>query len=340
LVMYMIPTIGSLSKDEILNLLLKHEYGYLPPAPDAVSVEIADCSKSFCAGKAKLYKQIFRCDIGGREFCFPVNYTQRIGKSKCFIHINFRPDVTDRYQPAEEIVDNGYSIFSFCYKDVTDDNGDFTDGLAGIVFPGGKRKPDDCGKIGLWAWAVLRVMDYAVTLPEIDSGKISVAGHSRLGKTALLAGALDSRFYCAFSNCSGCSGAAISRGSTGETIADIVGKFPYWFCENYIKYANCEEKLPFDQHFLLAANAPHRVYVASAKDDLWADPKNEFLSCRLASDYFRKLGLSVDSFEKMPQCGGKIHNGYIGYHYREGRHYFSRSDWNYYFKYLNESAEC
>ena len=180
-------------------------------------------------------------------------------------------------------------------------------------------------------------MDYAVTLPELDPKRISVCGHSRLGKTALLAGALDGRFYCAFSNDSGCSGAALSREKGGETIAKITTRFPYWFCENYKRYADRENEIPFDQHFLLAANARHLVYVASAEEDLWASPKNEYLACVAASAYFESMGkVGFVHPNRLPSVPERFHNGSIGYHVRHGGHFFSRNDWIPYMDYLEK----
>ncbi len=324
-----LPLPDGLSQKEITQLLLREEYGFLPPAPTKVTVEQTACDSSFCAGKAQLLTLNFICEIKGTQFSFPVYYTKTAADrpTPCFIHINFKSNVPDRYQPTEELVDRGYSVLSFCYTDVSSDDGDFTNGLAGLVFEEGKREPYDCGKIGLWAWAALRVLDYAVTLKELDSSKISVVGHSRLGKTALLAGALDPRFYCAFSNNSGCCGAAISRQNTGETLEKIMQQFPFWFCENFKKYVAQEDTLPFDQHFLLAANAPHRVYVASAAEDSWACPENEYGSCLLAAPYFGKNGLKTFLTAEMPKVGSGISKGYIGYHIRAGKHYLSREDW-------------
>ena len=236
------------------------------------------------------------------------------------------------YLPAEEIADQGYAVLSVCYQDISSDNGDFTDGLAGLVYPDGQRDPDQCGKIGLWAWAAVRLLEYALTLPELDHSRISVAGHSRLGKTALLAGALEPRFFCAWSNDSGCSGAALARNNTGETVAVICKNFPYWFCENYLKYAGNEETLPFDQHFLLAANAAHKVYVASASEDAWACPENEYLSCVAASPCFAAGFVHPD---RLPEVGEAFHEGDIGYHLRAGGHYLSREDWNLFIRFAN-----
>ena len=333
-----LPTPEGMSKAEILDLLQKEEYGYLPQRPYSVTATVKETNTIFCAAGDTVKKITLNCKAEFGEFSFPVYYAHSAKLKKpspAFIHINFTDLVPDKYQPTEEISDSGYATLTFCYRDVTSDDGDFTNGLAGVLFPDGKRRPHDPGKIALWAWAASAVMDYAITLPELDHGKISVVGHSRLGKTALLAGAVDERFYCAFSNDSGCCGAAISRNKKGETIRDITERFPFWFCENYKKYADNEDMLPFDQHFLVAANIPHRVYVASAKGDIWASPKNEYLSCVAASDYYEAaLGVGFIRPERLPKAGEYLHEGYIGYHLRDGVHFLSRHDWQHFIKYL------
>lgn len=333
-----LPMPDGMAKSEIMELLLREEYGFLPHAPHSVYAERESCDHSFCAGKADLEKIRLVCDADFGSFAFPVFLicpTKKKEPVPCFVHINFTDLIPDQCLPAEEIVDNGYAVLYFCYASVTSDDGNFNDGLAGLVYPGGRTSETQCGKIGLWAWAVSRVMDYALTLPQLDPSRISVVGHSRLGKTALLAGALDERFCCAFSNDSGSSGAALSRDNRKEKVHEIYEKFPYWFCENYGKYANHEEMLPFDQHFLLAANAPHRVYVSSAAEDVWADSEKEYLSCVAADGYFRQQGLSgFIRPDRPPVPGDFFGNGHIGYHLRPGTHYLSREDWQYFIKYL------
>src|SRR5690606_24717348 len=137
---------------------------------------------------------------------------------------------------------------------------------------------------------------------------------SRLGKTALLAGATDERFTCVIANNSGCSGAAITRNKQGEKISDIYTNFPHWFCKNYEKYMHNEFALPFDQHFLLAAIAPRNVYVSSAVEDLWADPDSEYLSCVAASEVYEKLGIKGFIHPpRFPQVGDVFQDGKIGY---------------------------
>ena len=328
-----------LTKDEMVDILLREEYGYIPDAPESVEYIIEKVDEKFCAGKAILKKIRFHVVYRGISFDFPVYYTclKKRGTHPCFIHINFRDCVPDMYQPTEEIVDRGYAVLSFNYKDVSTDDGDFSDGLAAAIYPRGGRKENQCGKIGLWAWAAMRVMDFAVSLPELDKNKISVIGHSRLGKTALLAGALDERFYCAFSNDSGCSGAAISRSKQGETVEIINARFPYWFCENYKKYSNNEYSMPFDQHYLIACNYPHRVYVASAEEDIWADPESEYLACVAASEFYEKQGMvGFISVCESPKAGTTSGDGHIGYHCRSGIHFLGREDWNRYMDYLDK----
>ena len=334
-----LPSPCGKERAEIIELLLSEEYGFLPPTA-SVKGELISVDERFCAGKARLEKIKISCNGDFGEFSFPVyfSYPSEKKENPCFVHINFRPDVPDRYQPTEELIDSGYAIISFCYNDVAMDNEDFSDGLAGVIYKDGKKSKKGCGKIGLWAWAAMRVIDYLQARPEVNHEKISVVGHSRLGKTALLTGALDDRVYCAFSNDSGCSGAALSREKQGETIEKICNQFGYWFCDSYEGYANRESDLPFDQHWLLAANSHHKVYVASASEDLWADPDNEYLSCVAASDYFETNGKTGFVHpDRLPRVGDYFHDGNIGYHLRAGKHYLSREDWLFYVKYLEKT---
>ncbi len=335
-----LPKFDNKTKNELLEILLKAEYGYIPPAPDETSVIEESRDISFCAGKADLVKLKFTCYGQWGEFSFPAYYVCPKNAKKpvpAFIHINFRDMIPDRYQPTEELIDAGYATLTFCHNDITQDNWDFTEGFAGLLYPNGERRDDQCGKIGLWAWAAIRLMDYAVTIPEIDKDRISVVGHSRLGKTALLAGALDERFYCAISNDSGCSGAALAREKTGETVAGINTNWGYWFCNNYKKYSDNEDKMEFDQHFLLAANYPHKVYVCSAEEDKTAHPRNEYLSCVAASEFFEKNGMKGFIHpDRLAETGDVFNQGDIGYHVRSGRHYLSREDWNRYLEFLEK----
>lgn len=316
------------SRDEMVDILCREEYGYLPPLPEQLSFTCEEeVVPKFCAGKAVINRVTAHCVINGKDFSFPFSCVlpTKDGKHPFFVHINFRPDVPDRYMPTEELVDNGFAVLSLCYNDVTNDDADFKDGLAGILFPDGKRGPHSPGKIAMWAWAAQRVLDYAETLDCLDLDAAVVCGHSRLGKTALFCAATDTRFKFAYSNNSGCSGDALARGTRGETVEDIVFRFHFWFCENYKKYVKNEQAMPYDQHYLLASIAPRFVMVGSAAEDLWADPDSQFLACVAASPAFSE-GLSCD--DKLPEIDDVFTDGGIGYHKRAGLHYFSRLDWN------------
>lgn len=324
------------SRDEMLQIMQEEVYGYLPLKPDSVSYVVTEnVISNFCAGKAVLNKVTAECTIGSKVFSFPFYATLPTDNKKhpFFVHINFRDCVPDRYMPTEELVDNGFAVLSFCYQDITNDKADFTDGLAGVLYEKGVRERNSAGKLAMWAWAAQRVMDYAETLDDIlDMNCSVVCGHSRLGKTALLAAATDERFKFVYSNNSGCSGAAITRDKQGERVKDICKTFPYWFCENYKKYIDKEQEMPFDQHYLVASIAPRRVLIGSASEDIWADPVSEQLCCLAASQAFKKGFVSNGEVAKI---GEEFFEGDIGYHLRKGFHYFSREDHNKLIKFIN-----
>ncbi len=329
------------SREEMLNILLKEEYGSMPPLPESIEFDTEEgVIPNFCAGKAYCCRVTARCVVNGKEFSFPFLATLPAeGENHpFFVHMNFRPDNPDRYMPTEELIDNGFAVFSVYYEDITSDDGDFTNGLAGILFPDGKRGAEDCGKIAMWAWANQRVLDYAQLLGDkLDMSRSVVCGHSRLGKTALLSAATDERFAFAYSNDAGCSGDALARGTTGETVKQICDRFPFWFCENYKKYMDKEESMPFDQHYLIASIAPRYVHLGSASEDWWADPNSQYLSCVAAGGAFEN-GFVYDE-GRFPEIGDEFFEGNIGFHKRAGLHYYSREDWLKSIKFINSKTK-
>jgi hypothetical protein len=227
----------------------------------------------------------------------------------------------------EQSIDRGYAVASFYGGDVDPDRPDERGGLRPFLKTlGGAAGPHECGTIAAWAWGLQRAVDYLVTVKEIDPKRIAVFGHSRLGKTALLAAAFDERIALAIPHQAGCGGTAPSRGKVGESVKQINDRFPHWFCGEFKEFNEHPERLPFDQNCLAALVAPRPLLFSNAVKDTWANPRGQFDVLRAAEPVYRLLGAGGLGTADFPPTG-KLIGDELGYYIRPGGHSTTPADW-------------
>ncbi len=335
-------------RPEIIKLFEDHVYGQVPKHFDNIEFRIINQDKKAMNGRATLKEvaiTVFRNQksVTINLVMFTPNRIKR--PVPVFLVINHRGiktmDVTrqnkDGFWPAEEVIEAGYGIAGFDVIDVSpDDTVKYTEGILEQLYPEQLNMNNGMRGLGAWGWGASRVIDYFEKDKSTDASKIIAVGHSRGGKASLWFGAQDERVAITVSNESGNSGAAISRRNFGETIERITNRFPYWFTPNYKKYAGNEDNLPIDQHMLIALIAPRAVYIASAAEDLWADPKGQYLALREAQAVFDLYGFNTNLPAEMPETNKQIIRSHVGFHNREGKHNMTPYDWQQFIRFANE----
>lgn len=357
-------------REELVTIFQKNEYGRNPKAPRTINYEIFDLDKKALGGKA-IRKQVsidLTPNHGGPKedvlIYIPADAAKPV---PMILAINFNgnqsvindPGIklpaawnrktkalapaaessrgTDKNWQVEEVLTRGYGFATVDYQQIDPDFlGGMEHGIRPLFFKTGQTQPapDDWGAIGAWSYGLSRAMDYLERDKDIDAHRVAVMGHSRLGKTVLWTGALDTRFAMVLASCSGEGGASLARRNYGETTANLVDKFPFWFCLNFQKYADHSDQLPIDSHELIALSAPRPVYITSAENDQWADPKGMFLACVAAGPVYKLLGAQDLGTHQMPGLNQPIMHT-LAFHYRTGKHEVTAYDWEQFLKFAD-----
>lgn len=237
--------------------------------------------------------------------------------------------------PLAEVVGRGYAVATFYCGDIQPDRPNVREGMRATM-PDGSRG-NDTATIMWWAWGVHRAVDFLVTDKSIDPKRLAVVGHSRLGKTALLAGAFDDRLAVVIPNQAGCGGTGPSRHADqkAETVKRINTSFPHWFCGHFKAFNDDLSRLPFDQNGLVALCAPRPVLFTNAADDLWANPAGQFAVLKAAEPAYRLLGVEGCAADKMPEVNELVASR-LGYWIRPGKHAMSPPDWKTYMDFADK----
>lgn len=348
-----------LRRPELLRLFQTQVYGRPLPRPAAQRVRVVTEDRSALAGRAT--RRDVEVDITATTSGTALKFTlflpnHRTGPSPVFVGLHLYDSTHPHPQPAvarqlagtppiapkvnvaigrataDRILARGYGLASLNIESLAPDSApNYWQGVARLF---GRTQPglpaeEETGALGIWAWGLSRALDYFESSPDVDARRVIAIGHSRMGKVALWAAANDERFAAVIANNSGCGGAALSKRNFGETVAIITRAFPHWFCGNFASYSGHEDRLPVDQHELLALIAPRPVYIASAVEDRWADPRGEFLAAFNAEPVYRLLnagGLEVADLPAPDQPVGAT----INYHLRHGQHDLTDYDWEQY----------
>jgi hypothetical protein len=235
--------------------------------------------------------------------------------------------------PVEAILDRGYALAVAYNGDIIPDNPKIRGGLADLLMPTlkGPADPAATATIMAWAWGLHRIVDYVSKLPEIDTTRIAAVGHSRLGKTAILAGAFDERISLVIPNQAGCGGTAPNRRTNpkSEPVPRINTAFPHWFNGNYKLFNEKTDRLPFDQHALVGLCAPRPVLFTNATKDAWADPPGQFEVLRAANPVYALYGVRGMT-ETMFPAENQLVGDRLAFWIRPGEHAMSQPDWDTY----------
>jgi hypothetical protein len=151
-----------------------------------------------------------------------------------------------------------------------------------------------------WAWGVSRLIDALEKTPlaNINAARLGVTGCSRNGKGALAVGAFDERIKLTIPQEPGAGGAAswrvsdaqILAGKKVQTLSQIVTE-NVWFRENFSQFGKTADKLPFDQHSVMALVAPRALLIIDNTSIDWLSPVSAWITANAAHKVWQALGV-------------------------------------------------
>lgn len=320
---------------ELKELFQHYMYGYLPAVPAKVECKVEREDKAAFDGKATIREvSIALGPADWPKFQLQLivpNQRERRRPVPVFLGLSFtnNPNIlkSPPSWPVDLLLERGYALATIKHNNVSPDLAAAKDALF-LRFGnrGTERGPQDWATIAAWAWGLHRAVDYLATDPDIDQARIAVLGHSRLGKAALVAAAFDTRIALAIPHQAGCGGSAPSRGKSGESVKQINDRFPHWFNGTFKEFNDRPDRLPFDQHCLVALVAPRPVLFSNAEEDTWANPAGQFQVLQAADPVYRFLGAGGLDARQIPEAG-KLLDSTLGYFIRPGKHSTTRDDW-------------
>jgi len=359
-------------RPEILDVLVEQQFGRAPGRPEAMSFDVFDAGTPAFDGRAvrrqvTIYFSEDKSDYYVDLLIYlpadadgPVPLLLQAGWSANNLAVD-EPGIrvgrswsaqTGTRTPATsgrafggglrviELIERGYGTAVFNYNDIEPDALDSLSGSVRSLYLGDgatEAPPAEWRAIAAWAWGISRIVDYLETDAGVDAGRIALTGASRLGQTALWAGASDQRIALIIASVSGEGGAALSRRDYGETVAHLVApsRFPYWYAGNYARWADRMPAAPFDSHFIISLIAPRPLLLQTGSTDKWSDPYGEFLAAKAATPVYELLGATgIDEYSQ-PPLGEPMMNT-LGYLMHDGGHGVLPADWTVFLDFMDK----
>ncbi|QMW07185.1 acetylxylan esterase [Spirosoma foliorum] len=319
-------------RPEILNDYLTEIYGKTPTNTPKVTFVPSGIDSTVLNGKA--LRKMITGNVDNARYptvtpSIPVTYYRPVNASgKIPLMVIVWGAFPQPVANIEKLIDAGWAVALVNTGAIQADNGaGLHEGIIGLMNGGKDRQPDEWGVLAAWSWGLSRVLDYFEKDNTINAKQIGIQGHSRWGKTALLAGALDQRWAIVFASCSGSLGASLEKRSWGETIDNVASSGEYhWMAGNFLKYGGNWAAMPVDAHELMTLIAPRPLFITGGTKDSWADPKGEFLACVGASPVYELLGKKGVGTTTMPAPDVSLIDGELAFRNHEGGHVDSL-DW-------------